>query len=1003
MSRVTAGWRRPATVLLAAATLTAFTLTASGNAVARTTTPQELYIVQTVDAPIATYEGGVAGIAATRPPSGKKIDPAAGNVRSYRQHLAQTRDGVLKRAGVAADRKVYDYETVFAGFAAKLTTAEVLRLRQTPGVARVWKDRLVTSDTFTTPTFVGLDGRGGAWKAQFGSPERAGEGIIVGVIDSGFWPENPSVGPLPTPRPDQAVVDAKWHGTVCDPGVEGPPVTCNNKVLGARWYNAGGLSHANLGEFDSPRDYFGHGSHTSSTAAGNHGVTATINGTVVGQVSGMAPAARLSIYKVLYANAAGTQSVGSTADIVAAINQAVADGVDVINYSIGDNVDSFGPSELAFLNAAFAGVFVATSAGNAGPGPSTVDNAMPWVTTAAAGTHDRSSAKTVTLGDGRTFDGVGVGPGAASSPLVDAAAAAAAGSSTTDAAVCIAGSLDPAKVTGKIVLCQRGVNNRVDKSQTVKNAGGAGMILFNPTPNTLNADYHFVPSIHVDDVVGPQIKAYAATAGAAATISAESSAKVQAPLIAGFSSRGPSVSSGGDLLKPDVTAPGVDVVAGVAPPTSAGNLWGASSGTSMAAPHIAGIAALLLAKHPGWSPMAVKSALMTTASPRDNRREPIGDQAADGAATPLDYGAGEVAARGAFNPGLVYDSGPVQWLQYACGIGVHLELANGQDSCELVGTPDRSDYNSPSIAIGDVAGIQTVTRTVTNVDSKVGVYAPKVQAPAGFKVKVSPTVLVVKPGKTATYKVTVTRTTAPLGEYSFGSLTWLDARGHAVRSPIAVRPVPVAAPAEASGSGPSGSAAQTVIAGFTGTLTAAGFGLEPSTPAHLSLVADPAITFDADEPAESVQAKAIAVTVPDGAKVARFATFDADVPAGTDIDLYAYAVGDGGELTLVGNSGGPTAQESITVNQPGDYLVFVDLFAAASTAPVDVVHHGWVVGPASNGNLTVTPASQEVTTGQAATVTVGWSGLAAGRRYLGLVEYGDGGQTVGSTVVSVTG
>jgi hypothetical protein len=587
--------------------------------------------------------------------------------------------------------------------------------------------------------------------------------------------------------------------------------------------------------------------------------------------------------------------------------------------------------------------------------------------------------------------------------LVDAAAAALPGGSVTDATVCIIGSLDPAKVAGKIVLCQRGVNNRVDKSQAVKNAGGVGMILWNPTANSLNPDYHFVPSIHVDQNAGAQIKAYAAAAGATATISAQSTAKVEAPLVADFSARGPALSSGGDLLKPDIMAPGVDVVAGVAPPTSGGNLWGGNSGTSMAAPHIAGIAALVLAKHPDWSPMAVKSALMTNAVQTDNRGNPIGDQATGAAATPLDFGAGEVDAHEIFDPGLVYDSGPVQWLQYSCGIGVHLVLSGGQDSCDVVGTVDPSDYNSPSIAIGDIAGVQTVTRTVTNVDRKLGLYAAKVQAPAGFTVKVSPPVLVVKPGKTATFTVTFTRTTAPMGAYAFGSLTWKDLSGHSVRSPIALRPVPVAAPAEISGSGTSGTSPQSVVAGFSGTLTATGAGLVGSTQTHLSLVADPAIDFDPGAPQETVETKAVAVTVPAGTKLARVGTFDADVPAGTDIDLFAYRVGEGGELTPAGQSAGSTATESITLGQPGDYLVFVELFAAATTDPLDVVHHGWAVGPGNAGNFSVTPSSQAVTTGQSATVTVGWSGLDAGRRYLGVVEYGDGSQTVGSTVVSVTG
>ncbi len=523
-----AGLRRSAAVLVAAATLTALTTTTSG-AQAAPSAPTETYLVQTADAPVATYNGGVAGIAATRPATGRKIDTRAANVRAYRDHLADRRSDVLRRANVSAGKKVYDYALVMAGFSAELTAKEAERLRRTPGVANVWKNTLHTAQTFTTPEFIGLDGRRGAWREQFGDPRRAGEGVIVGVIDSGFWPENPSFGPLPTPRRDQAIIDAKWRGT-CDTGVEGP-ISCNNKVIGARWYNAGGLSDANPGEYDSPRDFYGHGSHTASTAAGNHGVTATIQGSVAGVLSGMAPAARLSIYKVLYSNAAQTQSVGSAQDIVAAIDQAVADGVDVINYSVGDNNDGFGAIELSFLNAASAGVFIAASAGNNGPGSGTVDNGMPWLTTVAAGTHDRTSTKTVTLGDGRTFEGVGVGGAAPSAPLIDAANAGLPGANPTLAAQCVSNppQLDPATVTGKIVLCVRGNNARVDKSAAVKNAGGVGMVLYNPTPNTLNADYHLVPSVHINEVAGAAVKAYAATAAPTAAISAPTVGRIQAP------------------------------------------------------------------------------------------------------------------------------------------------------------------------------------------------------------------------------------------------------------------------------------------------------------------------------------------------------------------------------------------------------------------------------------------------------------------------------------------
>ena len=260
-------------------------------------------------------------------------------------------------------------------------------------------------------------------------PAQAGAGVIIGDIDTGFWPENPSFAAFSGDGPKAGEIQKKFHG-ICDTSGE-DPVTCNNKVIGARYFDAAGLSHANPGEFTSPRDYDGHGSHTASTAAGQP-VEATIKGSDAGPLEGMAPAARLSIYKVLYENATNTQSTGGSVDIVAAINDAVNDGVDVINYSVGDNVDTFGPEEFAFLNAAAAGVFVSAAAGNAGPGAGTVDSAMPWETTVAAGTFDRQWQKTVTLGNGTTYHGVGVGPAVPSSPLIDSATSAALSSGSSE-------------------------------------------------------------------------------------------------------------------------------------------------------------------------------------------------------------------------------------------------------------------------------------------------------------------------------------------------------------------------------------------------------------------------------------------------------------------------------------------------------------------------------------------------------------------------------------------
>jgi subtilisin family serine protease len=978
----------------------AFATASSAEAQTAAATPDKgaLYIVQTSGAPLASYSGNVAGIPATKPADGAKINTRTWNYTAYRSYLRAQRSDVLRKSGVDSSKKVRDYDVTFNGFAAKLTKTEVAKLESTPGVVKVWKNTIHHVTTVTTPSFLGLEGPNGTWAQQFGDVSHAGEGVIVGVIDTGFWPENPSFAPLSEPRPDQAIIDSKFAGT-CDTGAD-HPVACNNKVIGARWYNAAGLGDNLPEEFHSPRDFDGHGSHTASTAAGDHGVTASVNGSVIGQISGMAPAARLSIYKALWEQPGGTGS-GSDVDIVNAIDDATADGVDVINYSVGDDNDAVGPSDVAFLNAAAAGVFVSAAAGNAGPGAGTVDNAFPWETTVAAGTHDRAFTKTVTLGNGASYTGAGFGPALGSSPLADAANSALAGSPAGAAELCTIGTLDPAKVTGKIVLCRRGVVARTDKSKAVKQAGGVGMILYNPSANSLNADFHFVPSIHVDQVAGAAIKAYIAGAGSpTAALSAGVQVKAEAPAVAAFSSRGPSMSSGGDLLKPDIMAPGVDVLAAVSPANHDGNLWDLESGTSMATPHIAGIAALIRSKNPTWSPLAVRSALMTTAGQVDNQGKPIAYDFG-GTANPLDFGSGQVRPGSAFDPGLVYDSTPTDWLQYTCGIGVHLavsdENGNPVDVCSIVGTIDPSNLNYASIAVGDLAGSQTITRTVTNVTNRASVYVARVQAPAGFSVDVSPSTIVVPPRKSVSFKVTIKRTSAAFGQYSFGALNWSDLRGHNVRSPIAVRAVALSAPGSITRSGTSGLSALSVKTGYTGTLTAKPFGLTASNVITHTLTGTNT-SFDPGAPAAGPAVSKDTVNVPAGTKVARFQTFAADYPAGTDLDLFVFdSAGN-----PVGISAGGTADEVVTVTAPDAYDVYVVVFADPPGATtVDVKLNTFVVPPAAAGNLTATPASQAVTLGGTATVTVSWSGLTAGKHYLGLVEYGDGTNPIGATLVAV--
>jgi hypothetical protein len=336
-------------------------------------------------------------------------------------------------------------------------------------------------------------------------------------------------------------------------------------------------------------------------------------------------------------------------------------------------------------------------------------------------------------------------------------------------------------------------------------------------------------------------------------------------------------------------------------------------------------------------------------------------------------------------------------LQYLCGIGVGLVVGEGDNSCDLTGAIDPSDLNYPSIAIGDLGGKQTITRTVTNTTRQASVYIAKVEAPPGITVKVTPTVMTVLPNATATYTVEFTRTTAAFGAYTFGALTWGDLRGHSVRSPLVVRPVALAAPPSVTGTGTSGSVNVPVRAGYTGSLRVSPYGLLAPTD-QVSHLVGANTTFSTANPQPGPAVAKLTVTAPANTRVTRMATFDRDYPAGTDIDIFVYS-----GTTLVGASSGNTAEESVTLSGGGTFTVYVVQFAlGGGRTQQDVPLHTYAVGPTNAGNFTVTPASRQVTVGANTSFTAGWSGLSTGTQYLGVLEYSDGSATRGLTLVSVT-
>jgi hypothetical protein len=665
-----------------------------------------------------------------------------------------------------------------------------------------------------------------------------------------------------------------------------------------------------------------------------------------------------------------------TSDSVAAIDQAVADGVDVINFSISGSSTNFRDSvEIAFMFAADAGVFVAASAGNSGPTTGTVAHPGPWLTTVAAGTHSRDGKGSVTLGNGVTYNGGSFANALGATRVINAASAAKSPAVASMAARCFGAAdnagvavLDPAIVAGKIVVCDRGTTAKVAKSAAVKEAGGVGMVFVNVPggATSVDADVHAVPTVHLPVENRDAVQAYAATAGATATIAQSTIISTKAaPFTAGFSSRGPLAAGNGDLLKPDLIAPGQSILAAVAPPNNGGELYGMYDGTSMSSPHVAGLALLLKNLHPDWSPMMVKSALMTTAT-----------DVLDGPNTnPLvifRQGAGHVKPNAAFDPGLVFDSGMVDWMGFLCGTQLPREFCD-RDAIPVL---DPSDFNGPSLAFGDLTAFQTVQRTLTNVGAKSSTYTATTTGLAGFSVVISPATFTVGKGRTQKVSITVTRTSAPLSSYAGGYITWSDGT-HSVRMPVVVRPTALAAPAEVSGS-------YSVKFGFTGAFSATVRGLIKS-----QVLADSVTHADYT---------LIPVSVPAATTLARFSMYDEDVSAASDLDLYLFNADFSAQ---VAGSGGSTSREEISVrNLPaGNYWLLVDGYnVPAGTVTFKV--HQWLLGSASAGNLTLEyPAAAVAGNAGEIKLTVGAS-VDAGK-WLGSIVYGGAAGLPSPTIVRI--
>ena len=996
--------------------------------------PKTTYIVQLADAPAATYQGGITGLAATRPAAGAKFNAAAPQVQAYRSFLNSKRSSLLSQVG--AGSVLHSYDVAFNGFAAQLTADQASAMRRQPNVVAVVPSEVRQLDTSRTPGFLGLTAAGGLFAQGV-----LGEDVIIGVIDSGVWPENASFGDKVdgSGKPvayNQAGTQAygappaRWQG-MCQTGPGFTTSMCNNKLIGARFYvnsfNASGAVATSF-EYASPRDGGGHGTHTASTAGGNAGVAASINGVVAGNISGIAPRARLATYKVCWQATVEAQTGCYTADTLRAIDDAVADGVDVINYSVSGTKTNFAdPVEIAYLNATVAGVFVAASAGNSGPG-NEVAHISPWLTTVAASTHDRVTVATVTLGapSGASFSGpsyqvtgfpatqlvraidVIVGTYASLSAAEKAAAercyrpsdnGVAGGTANASTAI------DPVKAAGKMVICYRGGNALVNKAIAVKAAGGVAMVLQNvpaigatiASNNGTVLQPYVIPTVHLTNSSYTTINNYVLAQGAAATASFSPGVQaigVVAPVMASFSSRGPNQANG-NILKPDISGPGVDIIAGYIDTSLSqaqhdgvvnGSFTAAANatslqGTSMSSPHVAGAAALLKGAHPTWTPAAIKSALMTTTTDiklANNTLDP--DR--------WGYGAGHMNPNSANNPGLVYDIAPADYGRFLCGQS--LTPPAGIGNCAALGSIQPYDLNLASITAAGVVGPRTLTRRVTNVSGSTATFNATTIMP-GWNVTVTPNSLTLAAGASASFTVALLRTTATFNAWTFGSLSWSDG-ARTVRSPLSAQPLSFVAPAQVNDVRASGKGTKvfSVTSDYTGTIAVTAVGLVPATVNSNIIATGATQCYD--------------VAVPAGAFFARFQLFNSDTQGGaaTDLDLTVHS-GPGGTGPVVGSSGGVTSDEVVTLDNPvaGTYSACVDGFNAPGGKTYALSN--WVVGPVAGQQTLRAAGPTMVYAGAAGSVGLGWS-VAAGQRYMGQVRYtnpANAGALIGTTKVLV--
>ncbi|XP_061361218.1 subtilisin-like protease SBT2.2 isoform X2 [Gastrolobium bilobum] len=791
-----------------------------------------VYIVALRQAPVSHYYGELR-----RVPNGFKHDDSGRTQFQkprYGSYISRVHDSLLKKV-LKGEKylKLYSYHYLINGFSVLVTQQQAEKLSRRSEVSNVVLDFSVRTATTHTPQFLGLPQ--GAW-FQDGGFETAGQGIVIGFIDTGIDPAHPSFSDNKSEHPYP--VPAHFSG-ICEVTRDFPSGSCNRKLVGARHFAASAITRGifnSTQDYASPFDGDGHGTHTASTAAGNHGISVIVAGHHFGNASGMAPRSHIAVYKALYKGFGGF-----AADVVAAIDQAAQDGVDIINLSITPNRRPLGvatfinPIDMALLSAVKAGIFVVQAAGNTGPSPMSTSSFSPWILTVGAASHDRVYSNSIFLGNNVTLPGVGLAPGTYENKLYKLIHAHHALNNDTMVAddMYVGECQDASKfnqdlIQGNLLICSYsirfvlGLSTVKLASETAKNLSAAGVVFYmdpfvigfqlNPVPmkepgiiiastNDSKILMQYYNSSLEIDAVSKKIVKFGAVASICGGIKANYGNA--APKVMYYSARGPdpedSLPHEADILKPNLIAPGSSIWAawsslGTSSVEFLGENFAMMSGTSMAAPHIAGLAALIRQKFPNFSPAAIGSALSTTASLYDRNGGPIMAQRSyaspdenQSPATTFDMGSGFVNATAALNPGLIFDSSYEDYMAFLCGINGSAPVVlnyTGQ-SCWLYNkTVYGPDLNLPSITISKLNQSRVVQRTIQNIAEN-ETYSVGWSAPYGVSVKVSPTHFSIANGERQLLSVLL-NATVNSSVASFGRIGLFGNQGHVVNIPLSV-------------------------------------------------------------------------------------------------------------------------------------------------------------------------------------------------------------------------